>query len=131
MHRLGEASLQDLKRLCRYLVKKPDISQVFSRRAKPSKLRVQVNSDHAGDAVTRRSTTGMIALYGEHVLKHASNVQSTIALSTGEPEYYALVKGGSVGLGLQALFEDFQVHFCNSGIRRYCCEGYCELDRIR
>ena len=26
-----------------------------------------------------------------------------------ELEYYALVKGGSVGLGLQALFEDFQV----------------------
>ena len=30
-------------------------------------------------------------------------------LSTGESEYYALVKGGLVGLGLQALFEDFQV----------------------
>ena len=49
----------------------PDISQAFSRQAKPSKLRVQVDSDHAGDAVTRRSTTGMMALYGEHVLTQA------------------------------------------------------------
>ena len=40
------------------------------------------------------STTGMIALFGGHALKHASNVQSTIALSTGESEYYAIVKGG-------------------------------------
>ena len=94
-----EASLQDLKRLCRYLIKKPDVCQVFARQAKPSKLRIQVDSDHAGDAMTRRSTTGMVALYGLHVLKHSSNVQSTIALSTGESEYYALVKGGSVGLG--------------------------------
>ena len=45
---------------------------------------------------------------GEHVLKHASNVQSTFAKPTGESEY-ARVKGGSVGLGLQALFEDFQI----------------------
>ena len=104
-----EASLQDLKRLCRYLIKKPDVCQVFARQAKPSKLRIQVDSDHAGDAMTRRSTTGMVALYGLHVLKHSSNVQSTIALSTGESEYYALVKGGSVGLGLQSLLEDFAV----------------------
>ena len=62
-----------------------------------------------GDAVTRRSTTGMVALYGSHTLKHSSNVQSTIALSTGESEYYALVKGGSVGLGLQSLLQDFGV----------------------
>ena len=40
--------------------------------------------------MTRRSTTGMVALYGLRVLKHSSNVQSTIALSTGESEYYAL-----------------------------------------
>ena len=83
--------------------------QVFARQARPNKLRIQVDSDHAGDAMTRRSTTGIVALYGLRVLKHSSNVQSTIALSTGESEYYALVKGGSMGLGLQSLLEDFVV----------------------
>ena len=39
-------------------------------------------------------------------MAHSSNIQSTIALSTGESEYYALVKGGSVGLGLQSLCAD-------------------------
>ena len=51
----------------------------------------------------------MVALYGSHTLKHSSNVQSTIALSSGESECYALVKGGSVGLGLQSLLQDFGV----------------------
>ena len=104
-----EAAMQDLKRVCRYLLKYPDLCQVFGRQAKPSKVRIQVDSDHAGDAVTRRSTTGMVALYGSHTLKHSSNVQLTIALSTGESEYYALVKGGSVGLGLQSPLQDFGV----------------------
>ena len=104
-----EAAMQDLKRLCRYLLKYPDLCQVFGRQAKPSKVRIQVDSDHAGDAVTRRSTTGMVGLYGSHTLKHSSNVQLTIALSTGESEYYALVKGGSVGLGLQSPLQDFGV----------------------
>ena len=49
----------------------------------------------------------MVALYGTHNLKHSSNIQSTISLSTGESEYYALIKGGSVGLGLQSLLQDF------------------------
>ena len=85
-----ESSLADLKRLGRYLKKYPNFAQVFATQAEPTSIKVQVDSDHAGDAVTRRSTTGMIALYGTHTLKHASNVQSTIALSTGESEYYAL-----------------------------------------
>ena len=101
-----EAKLADLKRLIRYLKKYPDVGQCFGSQQVPSKLRVQVDADHGGDAVTRKSTTGMVAIYGTHVLKHSSNIQSTIALSTGESEYYALVKGGSVGLELQSLCAD-------------------------
>ena len=52
----------------------------------------------------------MIAFYGQHVLKHSSNVQSTIALSTDESEYYALVKGGSTGLGIQSLLADYGIN---------------------
>ena len=48
----------------------------------------------------------MLALFGAHTLKLASNVQSTISLSTGESEYYALVRGGSTALGIQSLLQD-------------------------
>ena len=100
-----EAKLADLKRLIRYLKKYPDVGQCFVSQQMPSKLRIQVDADHGGDAVTRKSTTGMVAIFGTHI-KHSSNIQSTIALSTGESEYYALVKGGSVGLGLHTLCAD-------------------------
>ena len=82
---------------------------MFTKQTLPEKLTIQVDADHGGDAVTRRSTTGMLAFFGRHVLKHSSNVQSTIALSTGESEYYALVNGGSTGLGLQSLLADFGI----------------------
>lgn len=50
-----------------------------------------------------------MAIFGARVLKHSANIQSTIALSTGESEYYALVNGGSTGLGLQSLCKDLGV----------------------
>ena len=105
-----EASLTDLKRLIRYLIRYPDFAQAFKAQRTPERLVIQVDSDHAGDTVTRKSTTGMSAFYGQHVLKHSSNVQSTIALSTGESEYYALVKGGSTGLGIQSLLADYGIN---------------------
>ena len=70
-------------------------------------MKVQVDADHAGDTVTMRSTTGMIAFYGRRCMKDASNAQSTIALSTGESEYYALVKRRAAGLRLQPLLPNF------------------------
>ena len=64
-----EAKWSDLKRLGRFLKKYPDFTQIFAEQRMPSSIRVQVDSDHAGCAVTRRSTTGMIALFGVHTLK--------------------------------------------------------------
>ena len=45
-------------------------------------------------------------VWGGHVLKSWSNTQGIIALSSGEAEYYGMVKGGSMGLGLKALMGD-------------------------
>ncbi len=43
---------------------------------------------------------------GRHLIKSWSTAQSTIALSSGEAEFYALVEGASRSLGVQALMED-------------------------
>ena len=67
-------------------------------------LEVHVDSDWAGDTVTRRSTTGVIVRRVQHLLRHSSTVQNVIGLSSAESEYYALTKGG---LGLQSLFADW------------------------
>ena len=93
-----------LKRVARYLPRKAQ--QYPAQEKSKAHLEVHVDSDWAGDTVTRRSTTGVIVRRGQHVLRHSSTVQSVIALSGAESEYYALTKGGCSGLGLQSLFAD-------------------------
>ena len=43
------------------------------------------------------------------MLKSWSSTQSIIALSSGEAEYYAMLKGTSCGCGIQAMMEDLGV----------------------
>ena len=40
-------------------------------------------------------------------MKHGSNLQSTIALSSGESEFYALTCGAALGLSLKSLMADW------------------------
>ena len=51
----------------------------------------------------------MTARLGAHCLKHGSNVQRTISLSSGESEYYALVKGAAMGLSMQSMMKDWGI----------------------
>jgi len=57
--------------------------------------------------VTRKSTTGYVAMFGRHVIKFGSNMQSVLGLSSAEAEYYALTKGAAMVLGLKSLAEDW------------------------
>ena len=41
------------------------------------------------------------------MLKHGSSVQSTIALSSGESEYYALLRASAHALGVKAMLQDW------------------------
>ncbi|CAK0895671.1 unnamed protein product, partial [Prorocentrum cordatum] len=75
-----------------------------------SKIEVYVDSDFAGDPITRKSTTGLVAMVGSHVIKGSSTLQSLTSLSVGEAEFYAVVNGGAVALMLKAIYEDFGDH---------------------
>ena len=59
--------------------------------------------------MTRKTTSGGVAEIGSHVLKCWSSTQSVTALSSGEAEYYGIVKGAGHGLGLRSLTNDFGV----------------------
>ena len=48
-------------------------------------------------------------MLGHHMIKSWSTTQTVIALSSGEAEYYSMVKGGSVGLGVQAMLTEIGV----------------------
>ena len=51
-------------------------------------------------------------MWGSHMIKSWSSTQSVLALSSGEAEYYGMVKGASVALGLQSVLRDFDIE-CN------------------
>ena len=67
------------------------------------------DTDYAGCIETRKSTVGTVVTLGKHTIKTSSSTQSVIALSSGEAEYYGLVRGASVGLGTQAILGDLGI----------------------
>ena len=95
-----------LKRAARYLVRKPKASLRYRRQKHVDTITVFVDSDFAGDPVSRKSTTGLVAQIGNHAVKSGSTLQSLTALSVGEAEFHAVVKGGQVGLSLRSMYQD-------------------------
>ena len=67
------------------------------------------DTDWAGCKATRKSTSGGVACVGCGVVKSWSKTQGSIALSVGEAEYYALVKGAAEAIGMRSLMADLGV----------------------
>ena len=97
----NESDMKDLKRLGRYLVGRPRVVNVYHPQKSTNVIKVYADSDHAGCLLTRRSTTGYTISIGRHCVKHGSNLQSTIALSSGESEFYALTGRSWTGADLE------------------------------
>ena len=93
--------MQELKRLRRYLVKNRRCVLTYTRQTSDATLQVHVDSDWAGDLLGRKSTTGVIVRRGKHLLRHMSCLQTLFALSSGEADYYALIRGACTSLGIQ------------------------------
>jgi hypothetical protein len=74
-----------------------------------SEIHVRCDSDWAGCARTRKSTSGGILMMGGHVVKTWSTTQTTIALSSGEAKYYGVIRAAAAGLGMQGLLEDLGI----------------------
>ena len=66
---------------------------------------VYSDSDWAGCLRTRNSTSGGVGLPGG-ILKTWSSTQASIAQSSGDAEYYALVRAASEALGMQSIMHD-------------------------
>ena len=101
------SDMSRLKRLGRYLLGVPTMVRIFNRQALPQQLRVYGDSDWAGDMVSRKSTSGFAAMNGTHLILAKGNLQSTIALSSCEAEFYAAVKSLSFGLFLREILRDW------------------------
>ena len=95
-----------MKRVGRFIVGQPRRAMTFPFQDRPTQIEMFVDSDFAGCPRTRKSTAGGCALYGSHCIKSFAKTLPILALSTGEAELMAVVKGTTEALGLQALLED-------------------------
>ena len=97
-------------RLCRFLRGLPRLVQriPFADHA-PTIVDVYVHSDWAGCRKSRKSTSGGVLLFGGVAVKGWSSNESVIALSFGEAEYYAALKGASQALGFKAMLVDLGI----------------------
>ena len=98
-----------LKRVARYLMGAPRLVQEFKWQAKGQMVRAHTDSDWAGDKVSRKSTSGGVVSYGDHMIKTWASTQQVVALSSGEAELYALVKGASQAVGIMSMMMDYGI----------------------
>ena len=96
-----------IARLCRFLKGLPRMVQRIPFEDRPPTLiEAYVDSDWAGCRRSRKSTSGGIIYFGGVAVRAWSSNQSVIALSSGEAEYYAALKGASSALGFQSMLRD-------------------------
>ena len=98
-----------IKRLARYLVKRPRLVYQFHWQESCG-IETSVDSDWAGCPKTRKSTSGGMVFRGGHLLKHWASTQKTIALSSGEAELAAIVKGACESMGMRSLCRDLGIN---------------------
>ena len=86
-----------LKRLCRYLVGLPRLIWKY-RLQEDAEVAVYSDTDWAGCPRTRKSTSGGCILVGTHLIKTWSSTQQSVAMSSGEAEFYGAVKAAELVL---------------------------------
>ena len=72
-------------------------------------------------------------MFGKHLIKCWSSTQASLALSSGEAEYYGVVRGTGIGLGQQALGRDagFELLFTTAQRGLLCTVALLRLSERR
>ena len=104
----SEAGVTAMKRLGRYLEGHRRVVLEFPFQ-EANTMDVYSDTDWAGCLKTRRSTSGGCLMMGKHLIKSWSSTQTPISLSSGEAEFYGVVKASGIALGYQALLHDLGI----------------------
>jgi hypothetical protein len=106
-----KCDLTRLKRLARYLIKAQRVKLIFRylTAEEAKEITVHSDTDFAGCRKTRKSTSGGVLMISSHLIKSWSSTQTVIALSSGEAEYYGMVKAAAQGIGTKAMLLDLGV----------------------
>ena len=100
-----DLSIVALRRLVRYLVGRKRLIYKYPWQSADT-LECYSDTDWAGCPRTRKSTSGGVLMFGSHVIKSWSSTQPSISLSSGEAEYYGVVKASGIAIGQQSLMRD-------------------------
>ena len=92
-----------LKKLARYLVKHRRVAIDFRFQNDANFVDGYSDSDYAGCKDTRKSTSGGCMMIGTHTIRSWSSTQAVVAMSSGEAEFYAVVRCVCELLGLHGL----------------------------
>ena len=101
-----------LKRIGKYIAKFPVERWHFDLQETPSTLESFSDSDWATNKENRRSMSSTYQRFGKHLLDCCCGRQSLVALSSGEAEFYAMVKTAAEGKLTTEILRHFgwQVH---------------------
>jgi len=103
-----ELAVVALKRIARYLIHKPRLVYRYPWQ-QACAGEVYSDTDWAGCARTRKSTSGGCLMIGRHLIKSWSSTRTTISLSSGKAELMGVTKAAAVALGFRSLLADFGV----------------------
>ena len=100
-----ELGLAGLKRLGRFVSAHKRLVFLYPWQ-RANRTDTYSDTDWAGCVKTRKSTSGGCLLLGTHLIKSWSSTQSSVSLSSGESEFYGVVKAAGIALGYQSLLRD-------------------------
>ena len=100
-----ETSVAAMKRLGRYLLGHKRLVWTYPWQEAEG-IDVYSDTDWSGCPRTRRSTSGGCVMLGKHCIRTWSSTQPSVTLSSGEAEFYGLVKAAGAGLGHQSIMKD-------------------------
>jgi hypothetical protein len=104
MEKLGKEHWAVVKRIVRYITGTINYGCRF-RKGGNSDLALlgYTDSDHSGDLIHRRSTSGIVFFLGDNLVTWCSQKQRSVALSSCEAEYMAAAAGACQGVWLSNL----------------------------
>ena len=79
-------------RVARYVMQHPGESWLINEQADPKTVYVYPDTDWAMDELTRKSMSCTVERYCSHMLDRSVTKQSLVALSSGEAEFYGIVR---------------------------------------
>ena len=108
-HAPTELTENKLKRIGRYLKGAPRLVINYPWQKWQGVCDVCTDSDHQGCIATRKSTTSVVLMHGEHYLGHVVKTQALVTIASGESEFYAGVKGTIEGLYVKHFMESWKM----------------------